>query len=169
MYSNLKYKFWFILICFKFVQIFLLLKLFVVLRNVILLFFIDKKFVCVSWMDGISIKFYNMWLRDYCCCGECYNFIIYQKEFNILDVFLDIEFVDVVVDMDNFLLVIWVDNYKICFDGEWLKYYSYGGLGLVGVIRWLQEKQKFFNFFWDKKVIELKFFCFFVFDKVIFD
>ncbi|XP_068762138.1 trimethyllysine dioxygenase, mitochondrial-like [Montipora capricornis] len=168
-YSNLKHKLWSTSTRLKLAQILSLSKSSAASRNVISSFSTDKKSVCVSWTDGTSTKFHNIWLRDHCRCGECYNSTTYQKEFNILDVPLDIEPVDVAVDTDNFLSVTWADNHKTRFDGEWLKHHSYGGSGPAGVTRRLQEKQKPFNFLWDKKAIESKLPCPFVFDKVISD
>ena len=125
----------------------------------------DNESVCVNWADGSSAKFHNIWLRDHCQCSLCYNSTTYQKEFNILDVPLDIKPVNVSINGENGLSITWPDSHKTGFDTEWLKRHCYGKQGASEVARLTEDKQELF--LWDKKTIESNLPCPLQFDKVI--
>lgn len=128
----------------------------------------DSESVQVTWTDGTSSKFHNIWLRDHCLCRRCYNPNTYQKEFNILDVSLDIKPLIVSIsdiNGQNSLSITWPDDHKTVFLAEFLKQHCYGGQAVSGVARRLDMKQR--PFLWDKKTIEPNLPCPFEFHKVI--
>ena len=125
----------------------------------------DSETVWISWTDGSSAKFHNIWLRDHCQCSQCYNSTTYQKEFNILDVPLDIKPIDVSLNEQNSLSIKWPDSHVTAYDATWLKQHSYGEHGASGVTRQTGKEQK--PFLWDKNTIETKLPCPFEFNKVI--
>ncbi|XP_029192287.2 trimethyllysine dioxygenase, mitochondrial-like [Acropora millepora] len=127
----------------------------------------DYESVHVSWKDGGSSKFHNLWLRDHCRCGECYNATTHQKEFNILDVPLSIKPVDVAVNSENGLSITWPDHHKTHYDAEWLKKHSHVESNLPAVTRRLGKQQN--SFLWDKNTIESNFPRPFEFAKVVSD
>lgn len=121
--------------------------------------------VAIGWTDGSSTKFHNIWLRDHCQCSQCYNSTTYQKEFNILDVPLDIKPINVSLNDQNHLLIKWSDSHETGFDAGWLKQHCYDEQGALAVERQVEKKQK--PFLWDKNTIETNLPCPFEFDKVI--
>ena len=127
----------------------------------------DNESVCVSWADGSSAKFHNIWLRDHCQCDLCYNAETYQKEFNIWDVPLDIKPVSVSINGENSLSITWPDSHKTGFDTAWLKRHCYARQGASGVATGIPAEDKQTPFLWDKKIIESNMPCPFEFDKVI--
>lgn len=125
--------------------------------------FTDSDAVKIRWEDGSSTKFHNIWLRDHCQCKQCYNSDTHQKEFNILDVPLDIQPTNVSInDQNNQVAIKWPDSHETSFDAEWLKQHSYHG-----DTKPLNHKEE--PFLWDKKTIESNMPCGFDFAKVLSD
>ena len=112
----------------------------------------DNDAVSISWNDGSSTKYHNIWLRDHCQCKQCYNSTTFQKEFNILDVPLDVKPTSVSITDENYLSIKWPDSHETSFEASWLKQHSYQGeqdaLGLK------KPDQKDELFLWDKNTIE---------------
>lgn len=125
----------------------------------------DNDAVSISWADGSSTKFHNIWLRDHCKCKQCYNPATYQKELNILDVPLDIKPTNVSITDQNYLSIKWPDSHETGFDGAWLKQHSY--YGERDAIKTSDQKKQLF--LWDKKIIEANMPCPFDFPKVLSD
>ncbi|XP_078347691.1 trimethyllysine dioxygenase, mitochondrial-like [Oculina patagonica] len=127
----------------------------------------DSDAVNISWADGSSTKFHNIWLRDHCQCKQCYNSATYQKEFNILDVPLDIKPATVSINDQNYLSIKWSDSHETSFDAEWLKQHSYHGEVALGTLSPPDQNQNLF--LWDKKTIESNMPSSFDFAKVVSD
>ena len=123
--------------------------------------------VNISWADGSSTRFHNIWLRDHCQCKQCYNSATYQKEFNILDVPLDIKPANVSINNQNSLSIKWPDSHETSFDAEWLKQHSYYGEKHAMGKTTPDNKQNIF--LWNKETIEANMPSPFDFAKVVSD
>lgn len=85
----------------------------------------DGEAVKIRWKDGSIAKFHHIWLRDHCQCEQCYNSATFQKEFNIVDVPLDIKPINVSIPGENYVSVQWPDSHETCFNAAWLRQHSY--------------------------------------------
>ena len=107
----------------------------------------NEEAVCVQWADGSSSRYHHIWLRDHCGCEKCYNYLTNQKEFNIMDVPLDINPVNLAINEQQDLSIKWPDGHVTVFDAAWLGRHSYGAHQSLR-----EKKQELF--LWDRKGIE---------------
>lgn len=57
----------------------------------------------------------NFWLRDHCCCSECYNHDTKQRKIGLLDIPIDIKPSHYSID-GNELQITWPDNHQSSYD-----------------------------------------------------
>lgn len=125
----------------------------------------DDEAVNIRWKDGSITKHHHIWLRDHCHCEQCYNSSTFQKEFNIVDVSLDIKPTKVSIPEENNLRIKWPDSHETSFDSTWLRQHSYhieqGTSGLK------KPDQKEELFMWNRDTIEPNVPSHFDFSKVV--
>ncbi|KAJ6627774.1 Trimethyllysine dioxygenase, mitochondrial, partial [Pseudolycoriella hygida] len=73
---------------------------------------------CITIQESSSSEpliFNNVWLRDHCCCSQCYNNDTKQRKISFLDIPIDIEPTHYNVT-GNFLEITWPDNHQSTYD-----------------------------------------------------
>ncbi|XP_065826983.1 gamma-butyrobetaine dioxygenase-like [Oscarella lobularis] len=76
----------------------------------------------VTWNDGTTHAFPNVWLRDQCWCPKCRNPTTEQNLVDSASIPLDIAFTDVALSDAGKLKITWMnDNHQSVYDGDWLR------------------------------------------------
>ena len=80
--------------------------------------------ITVTWEDGQTHRFHNIWLRDNCSCKVCGNHASGSRFQSLLDIPEDVTSVAIEANPDA-LHVIWTGGHRSNFDAWWLRAYTY--------------------------------------------
>jgi gamma-butyrobetaine dioxygenase/trimethyllysine dioxygenase len=80
--------------------------------------------VAVTWSDGATHRFHNIWLRDNCRCATCGDHAGGSRFQALLDIEIDIAPASVDMSADV-LHIVWSDGHLSSFDAVWLRAYAY--------------------------------------------
>ncbi|EGV62139.1 trimethyllysine dioxygenase [Yamadazyma tenuis] len=112
----------------------------------------------VSWTDGQTSRFHNVWLRDNCHCDECYYSITKQRLLNSASIDENIHVKSVTVDGSGpaaTVHIVWDQNsHSSTYPAAWLHLHSYNPV-LVPVDEKIGgQKQTLQMVHWDVQTIE---------------
>ncbi|ODQ65581.1 putative gamma-butyrobetaine hydroxylase [Nadsonia fulvescens var. elongata DSM 6958] len=84
----------------------------------------DKNKVYITWPDGVTSAYDNIWLRDTCQCPEDYHPLTKQRLLNTFAIPRDIQAKNVTFN-DQSVLIVWPDDHESQFTVSWLRQHSY--------------------------------------------
>jgi len=100
----------------------------------------------INWQNGEKSEFHNVWLRDHCKCEECFNYSTNQREYDIINLSLDIKPSKVTSNEDELQLT-WPDGHSTIYSAKWLHNHAYKTTSPASKGAWVEP------FLWNKHQI----------------
>jgi len=80
----------------------------------------------VQWHNGQNSEFHNVWLRDHCSCEKCFNHTTNQREYDMLEMPLDIKPTQAIANGNGEeLQLTWPDGHVTVYNADWLMNHGY--------------------------------------------